>query len=88
MTYQPACLMAWKEMAAGMTDMSESRTVEKVLAELNQAKATLAEIEASPNPQCPMTEYRRLCAEWIAHRAIIEAQAMRDFKRAPNRAAQ
>lgn len=86
MTYQPVCLMAWHEMVSGSDD--QMRTVEKVLAELNQAKATLAEIEVIPQPHCEMTQYRRLCAEWIAHRAIIEAQAMRDFKRAPNRAAQ
>lgn len=84
MTYAPKCEMAWREMVAGADD--QCRTVEQVMAELNNSLAVLTEIEQLPQPHNDLTQYRRLCAEWIAHRAIVEAQAMKDMQAALRKA--
>lgn len=86
MTYQPHCLMAWREQVAGADD--QARTVEQVMAELNGALQTLTEIESIPQPHGELTDYRRRCAEWIAHRALTEAQAIADMRAVIKRAAE
>ena len=86
MTYDPHCVMTWREMVAGADD--QRRTVEQVTAELSGAIQTLAEIEVIPHPHGEMTEYRRKCAEWIAHRAIVEAQSVKDARSVIKKAAE
>ena len=65
----------------------ECRTVEQVMSELNGALAIITEIEAIPQPHDQMTDYRRKCAEWLAHRALLEAQSVIDARAVIKRAA-
>ncbi len=85
-SYEPHCEMAWREMVRGADD--QSRTVEQVMSELNQQLAVLTEIERLPPPHDEMTQYRRKCAEWLAHRALCEAQAVKDSRSAIKKAAE
>lgn len=84
--YEPHCQMRWSEMVAGADD--QARTVEQVMSELNQSMAVLTEIEKIPPPHDEMTQYRRACAEWLAHRALCEAQAVKDARSAIKKAAE
>ena len=78
MNYEPHCVMTWANQCAGADD--QSRTVEQVMSELNEALATLTEIESIPVPHSELIQMRRRTAEWIAHRALVEAQAIQDMR--------
>ncbi len=81
MTYHPKCEMSWRSMVAGADD--QLRTAEQVLSELNQHLNTLVAIEAIPPDQRTEWDLMRVqTAQYLSNRAIQEAQAAIDAKRA------
>ena len=86
MNYEPHCLMTWQTQVAAADDQLAARTVEQVIAELNQAKSVLAEIEADRAPMTELKQMRALTAEYVARRAILEAQSAMDARAVVERA--
>ena len=82
MNYEPHCLMTWQTQIAAADDQLSSRTVEQVIAELNQAKSVLVNIENDCTPMTELKQMRGLTAIYVARRAILEAQSAMDARAA------
>lgn len=86
MNYEPHCLMTWQTQVAAADDQLSSRTVEQVIAELDQSAGVLAEIQSDPAPMTELKQMRGLTAIYVARRAILEAQSAMDARAAVERA--
>lgn len=88
-TYRPTCEATWATQCAGADEQSNycERSVEAVLTELNNSLAALTEIERLPMPLDDAAQLRRTTHEYLAARAIAEAQAIQKARAVIARAA-